>query len=88
VAVQTIATTVGTSPTQIIPAEAYAMPGSVQTIISNTSSGIVYIGPAGVTASTGVAIAANSNLNLGTLNSQLYAVVGTGTATVVVGLFS
>lgn len=87
-AVQTISTTVGTTATQIIPAEAYAMPGSVQTIISNLGSVVVYVGPAGVTSTTGVAIAANSNLNLGTLNSQLYAVAASTTANVVVGLFS
>ena len=90
-AVQTIATTVGTSATQIIPVEAFAMPGTVLTLVSNNSSSAVYVGPAGVTASgasQGVQIPANTTLNLGTLNSSLYAVVGTGTAAVVAGLFS
>lgn len=87
-AVQTIPTTVSTSAVVIIPAEAYAMPGSVGTVLSNIGANPVFIGPAGVTATTGVQIAAGANLTLNTLNSVLYAITGTGSTTVVVGLFS
>lgn len=89
-AVQTIATAVGNAaPVVIIPAELYAMPGSVGTTISNTGANPVFIGPAGVTATTGVQVPAGQNLNLPTLNSVLYAICAAAqTTNVVVGLFS
>jgi hypothetical protein len=65
------------------------MPGSVGTTVSNLSATIdIFIGPAGVTTTTGVKVAAGTNLNLPTLNSVLYAVTASSTANVVVGLFS
>lgn len=90
-AVQTIATAVAdTAAVVIVPQEAYAMPGSVGTVISNIgATNPVFVGPAGVTATTGVQIAAGANLNLPTLNSPLYAIcASTKSTTVVVGLFS
>jgi hypothetical protein len=90
VAVQTIATAVGNAAAVvIIPSEAYAMPGSVGTTVSNIGANPVFIGPAGVTATTGVQVAAGQNLNLPTLNSVLYGICAAAqTTNVVVGLFS
>ena len=90
-AISTIATTVGTTAVQIIPQEAYAVPGFVATVVSNNGANPVFIGPSTVTASgtnQGVQIAAGANLPLPTLNSPLYAVAATGSNAVSVGLFS
>jgi hypothetical protein len=89
-AVQTIATTVGTTATRIYnyTTAQFAGPGTAPMWISNLSAAPVFVGGPTVTATTGVQIAAGANLSMPTLDDSLYAVVATGTANVVVGVFT
>jgi hypothetical protein len=60
-------------------------PGTCQLVRAGISSAAAFVGPAGVTTTTGFPVVANSPTLIpvtGAENDQLFAVVSTGTATV------
>lgn len=85
----TQATTVGTSIVPILASAAFATAGTVTTVIANISAtNPVFIGGNNVTATTGIQIPANGQLVLpASIPGGLWAISGTGSNNVVVGVF-
>lgn len=83
----TTSTTVGTGAAVIFAPTGVTQPGTAAVVISNLGANPVFLGGPGVTATTGVQVAAGANLILPSAGSAIYAIAATGTNTVNVGVF-
>lgn len=88
-AVTTQAVSVGTSATPITTgALPLAAPGKTAVLVSNIGTNPIYLGGAGVTASTGVLIAAGVTVPMhGATLQSLYGIATTAASTLVIGVF-
>lgn len=84
--INTVTASVGTTATKIHSKRAYRTTDRARVLVHNShATAAMFIGPADVTATSGVKLAAGERLALDlSANDDLYAVVATGTGSAVV----